>query len=302
MKKTKVISVLLCLSLFSAMALGSGSSSTETKAVTAGTEADSIDVGTTSETTAAEPDITIDEQVLLEAEGIKITATEYTTDDIWGDGIRLLIENSSSRNVTVGCTALIVNNYMITDLFASDIAAGMNANETLYLSSSELEASGINTVGQIETYFHIFDSDTYDEIYNSDCITIQTSAYADMTVVPNDSGTVLYNENGIKIVGKTVDENSFWGTAILLYIENTSGQNICVQAENMAINGFMVSPVFSSTVYDGKMAIDDITIFSSDLENNGITSIDEVSLTFHIVNADSYSTITDTDAITFSAQ
>ena len=31
-------------------------------------------------------------------------------------------------------------------------------------------------------------------------------------------------------MGKTVDENSFWGTAILLYIENTSGQNVGINA------------------------------------------------------------------------
>ena len=46
----------------------------------------------------------------------------------------------------------------------------------------------------------------------------------------------------------------------------------------------------------------DITVFSSDLEENGIESIDEVELKFHIYNADSYDTIADSDAITFSAQ
>ena len=55
-------------------------------------------------------------------------------------------------------------------------------------------------------------------------------------------------------------------------------------------------------MYDGKKAIDDITVFSSDLEENGIESIEDVELKFHIYDADSYSTITDTDPITFSAQ
>ena len=64
----------------------------------------------------------------------------------------------------------------------------------------------------------------------------------------------------------------------------------------------MMSPLFSTTVYDGKKSIDAITVFSSDLEGNGIESIDEVELRFHIYNADSYDTIADSDAITFSAQ
>lgn len=47
-----------------------------------------------------------------------------------------------------------------------------------------------------------------------------------MDTTPNDAGMELYNENGVKIVGKTVDEGSFWGTAVLLYCENTSGKNV----------------------------------------------------------------------------
>lgn len=41
-----------------------------------------------------------------------------------------------------------------------------------------------------------------------------------MDTMPRDAGTELYNQGGIRIVGKNVDENSFWGTAILLYLEN----------------------------------------------------------------------------------
>lgn len=61
-----------------------------------------------------------------------------------------------------------------------------------------------------------------------------------------------YNEKGINIVGKTVDENSFWGTAILLYVENTSGKNVGISVDDMSINGFKMSPYFSTSVYDGK--------------------------------------------------
>ena len=244
---------------------------------------------------------TINEQVLLDQDGIKITATEYTTDSIWGDGIKLLVENNSQTDYTIGCDALIVNDYMITDLFSADVAAGKKSNETMYLSSSELEAAGIDTVGKLEMYFHAYDS-SYNNIFKNVYSEIQTSEYANMDTTPNDAGTELYNQNGIKIVGKTVDENSFWGTAILLYIENTSGENVEINVDNMSVDGFMLSPIFSTTVYNGKKAIDDITLLQSDLEENNITSIDHVELQFHIINAETYTTITDTDAITFSAK
>lgn len=298
--KTKWIALVLCFTLFAIMALGSGSSSSsEKKDVVSSTDSEEKDESTSDEQGASTP--TIEESVLIDGNGIKITAKEYVSDSIWGDGIKLLIENSSDKDYTVGCDALIVNDYMITDLFASEIAAGKNANETMYLSSSELKAAGIDSVGKIEMYFHAYDSEM-NYLFQNEYTEIQTSEYANMDTTPNDTGMELYNENGIKIVGKTVDENSFWGTAILLYVENTSGKNVGISVDDMSINGFMMSPYFSTTVYDGKKAIDDITVFSSELEENGIESIEDVELKFHIYDADSYSTITDTDPITFSAK
>lgn len=308
-RNAKRIAVVLCFAVFAAMALGSGQSdSGETKQIVSNEESEAAGVDKSTPDASEDSEnsddiaVTIDEQVLFEQGDIIVTATEYVTDSIWGDGIKLLLENNSDKDVTVGCNALIVNDYMITDLFASSIAAGKKSNETLYFSSTQLKAAGIENVGKIEIYFHVYDSSTYETVFDTECVTIQTSEYANMDTMPNDAGTELYNQNGIRIVGKTVDENSFWGTAILLYLENNSGKNVGISVDDMSINGFMMSPLFSTTVYDGKKVIDDITVFSSDLEENGIEAIEEVELKFHIYDADSYSTITDSDPITFSAQ
>ena len=88
----------------------------------------------------------------------------------------------------------------------------------------------------------------------------------------------------------------------MLYCENNSGKNVGISVDDMSINGFMMSPFFSTTVYNGKKSLDDITVFSNDMEENGIQTIEEVELKFHIYDADSYSTIADSEPITFSAQ
>lgn len=303
---TRVFSLVLALMLFAMMAIGSGSSSGNSGSKTIVNDISDNDTIETdnSESTGKQESmiLTIDEQVLVEQDGIKITAKEYVTDSVWGDGLKLLIENNSDTNVTVGYNALIVNNYMIADYFSSAVAAGKKANDTLYISSSQLESAGITIIGQIEIYFNIYDSDSWDTIFEVDAVTLKTSEYNNMDVTPNDTGAELYNANGIRIVGKVVDDKSFWGTAVLLYLENKTGNKITVTCENMSINGFMVTPYFSSNIYDGKMAVDDITILSSDLEENDIESVDDVELSFHIYNPDTYDTIVDTDPITFSAK
>lgn len=293
------IGVFMVLSVFGFCALGSGES-------TEGDKQGIVSSGENSEegVTSDGNDFTIEEQVLVDKKGIKVTATGVENDSIMGNGIKLLLENNSKKNVTVGCDALIVNDYMISDLFVADIAAGKKANETMYIMSSELDAAGISNIGQIEIYFHVNDSETYDKIFSTDVVTIKTSQYdkMDKKTDAQDDGFELCNQDGIRIIGKYVDEDSFWGTAVLLYIENESGKNVGISCEDMSINGFMVSPLFSSTVYDGKKALDDITIFSSDLEENGIEKVEDIELNFHVYNANSYDTLFDTGAITFSVK
>ncbi|MBU5233181.1 hypothetical protein [Agathobacter rectalis] len=297
-KRTNLLALVLSITAITFTLLGCSSDTGPKKSIAVPGSATETGGGGADQASADE---SINEQVLVDQDGIKITATEYVTDSIWGDGIKLLVENNSANDYTIGCDALIVNDYMITDLFSADVAAGKKSNEVMYLSSAELKAAGIDTVGQIEMYFHAYDSN-WDNLFKNVYSKLETSEFANMDTTPNDEGQELYNANGVRIVGKTVDENSFWGTAILLYIENTSGQNVGINVDNMSINGYMMTPLFSTTVYDGKKSIDDITIMSSDLEANGITSVDQVELKFHIYNAESYDTIADSDAITFTAQ
>lgn len=307
MKKSKVMGLVLLMLVFGMMSLGSGSDSDSgQKEITTGNEtsADSeaaADAEGQSDSETALSEITIEEQVLFEKDGLKVTATEYVVDSVFGDGIRILVENDNASDIGLGCDALIVNDYMITDLFSTTVAAGKKDYETLSLSSTGLEAAGIETVGKIEIYFYTFDPNSYTTIDKMDCVTIQTSAFASMDTTPNDAGQELYNEGGVRIVGKYVDENSFWGAAVLLYIENNSGRNVIIQCDDMSVNGFMTTPLFSSTVYDGKKAIDEITLLSSDLEENNITSVDEIELKFKIIDED-FTNSVESDAITFSTK
>lgn len=314
--KKRVLIGLLVLVLFGAMALGSGGSSgskkkieknesTEKTESTETTENDDEDKSSEAKSDKdssgkeEKNDTTIEEQVLVDDHDIKITATKYETHDILSDDISLLIENNGTEDVAVTCDALIVNGYMMNDFFSSTVAAGKKANETIDISSGQLKSAGIDNVGQIEVYFRFYDPDSYDDIFKTDCITIKTSNYDQMDITANDDGQELYNSNGVRIVGKFLNEDTIWGTAVVLYIENNNDFNVCVQCEDMSINGFMVNPVFSSTIYADRKIIDDITIFSSDLEDNGIDSVEDIELKFKAYNVDTYDDVFETEPITF---
>ena len=314
-KKGKIISTVCALLFFVFLiAVGSSPDDSNTKEVTE--ENGKIDIKNDGkndsnivkdDTSSTDTDndsklVSIEEQVLVDQGGIKITALEIVDDSIWGKGIKVIIENNSDKSIGVGCNALIVNNYMITDLFSSSIAAGKKSNETIYISSSELEEAGIENIGQVEIYFKIYDAENYNTIFTPEVMTIKTSDFTNMDTEITTKGEVLVDQDGIKIAGRYVDQDSFWGKAVLLDIENKSGKNVGINCDNMSINGFMVTPYFSSTVYDGKMAISDITIMSSDLEDNKIEKIEDLEVIFNIYDIETYDTIIQTNPISFKVQ
>jgi hypothetical protein len=283
-------------------------SSAETAAVPEGTASSGSSEETAAETAETEETgsgalETIPETVLYDADGITITALKLSDDSIWGKGIDLLLENDTEKNITVQCNYLVVDNYMISNLaLSSDVAAGKKSNDTLYLSSADLEAAGIHTITDIDVSLNIIDPDTFETIKTTDEVKIKTSAEGTAEEPDMSDGTELFNKDGVKIVGRYVDEDSFWGAGVELYIENNSGKNVMVQCDNMSVNDFMVTPYFSCDVLNGRKAISTITIMSSDLEDNNITSVDKVEVNFNIIDPDTYETIESSGPVSFSTK
>lgn len=241
--------------------------------------------------------VTIEEQVLYDENDIKITATGME-DSLFGTDLKLLIENNSGKSITVQARNSNVNGYMVDTMMSADVASGKKANDSLTFQTSGLKDSGIEQIAEMEFSFYIFDSDTWDTILETDLITVRTSIADGYVQNYDDSGNLLVEAEGVKIIGKGLSANdSFWGPGLILYIENNSEENVTVQVRDVSVNGFMVSSSMSTDVLIGKRAITAVQFFSTDLEDNGITDIENVELYFHIFKAENWDTITDTDVI-----
>ena len=298
-KRVKLLAVVLCLLLFATMALGSGSSgSGEDKKISDVSSGASSTEETSTENVTTE--ITIGEQVLDDENDIKITATGL--EDSWlGTELQVLIENNSSQSITIQARNANVNGYMVPTVMSADVAAGKKANDSLTFETSGLKECGIDNIATMEFLFHIFDSESWDEIVDTDVITVETSIAESYTQTYDDSGEVLVDTDGIKIVGKGLsDEDSFWGPGVILYIENNSDQNVTIQVRDVSVNGFMVDSSMSEDVVAGKKAMSAVQFFSTDLEENSIDDITDVELYFHIFNLESWDTIFDSDVISIS--
>lgn len=108
---------------------------------------------------------------------------------------------------------------------------------------------------------------------------------------------VMYESKNVKITYIGEDE-SFIGYDLKVRIDNLSDEKLSVQTRDVSVNNIMVDTIFSADLTPGKTATDSITFLKSDFEDNNITEIDTVELSFHIFNTDTFETIEDTEMVT----
>lgn len=248
-----------------------------------------------------ESEITINETVLVDESGVKITANGLEVGGIFGPEVKLLIENNSGKDLTFQCRNSSVNGYMVETMMSVDVVNGKKANDSLTFVSSDLKTCGISEIADMEFSFHVFDSESWEDYLNTDKIQLRTSIAESFEYIYDDSGNIAYEGNGVKIVIKGLAEDeSLFGPSIVTYIENTGDKDITVQTRDVSVNGFMVDATFSCDVTTGKRAVDTITFMESSLEENGITSIDDVELSFHVFDSNSWETVVDTELVQIS--
>lgn len=240
----------------------------------AATEQTPETTGTKTDSASASGEITIEETELYNANGVVVTATKYQK-GVFGPEISFTITNETDRNITVSSRNLSVNGYMLSaSSLYSDVAAGKKAIDSMTLMSSELSAAGIETVAQIEFTLAIYDSDTFEDIDNSDLVSLTTSAAEGFTQPVDDSGDVLYDANGIRVICKGLKEDAVWDGCIVFFIENNNGKAVSVYSDNMSVNGFMVDDSLWCDLRANTRCIDAMYLLS--LDDIGVESMDDV--------------------------
>lgn len=296
---TVIIAILMMVSL---VACGSTSESAVQKPVDVSTNnVEAPETGNDSSSKPEQPvktEVTIEETVLVDQDGVKITAKSLNTDGIFGAELKLLIENNSGKDLTIQCRNASVNGYMAGTMMSVDIPNGKKANDAITFMNSGLDACGITDIADMEFSFHIFTSADWNTYLDTAQIPLKTSIAETYEYTFDDSGDVAYDANGIRVIIKGLTEgDSFLGPSLAVYIENNTDKAFTVQSRDVSVNGFMVDSMFSCDVMPGKKAMDAVTFLRSALEENEITAIEDVELFFHIFDSASWSNIVDTDIV-----
>lgn len=101
----------------------------------------------------------------------------------------------------------------------------------------------------------------------------------------------IFNQNDVVITATKLVDDSLWGQTINILIENNSASDVTVSANAMAVNGYMLTDLVYETVTAGAKSNATLYCMSTELENAGITAIEDVDVWFKLIDPDSYQTI-----------
>lgn len=207
----------------------------------------------------------IEETVMVDKRGVKITATElsYTS---YSAELELTIENNSGKDLSFLCNTLryscnSVNGYMINDGYLNtDVPDGETVYEVISFSADELLALGITDIADIEIGFDVVDED-YDSYLRTGPIQVTTSMAdicdysADTYQTAMTSGWLtraynltlnhfaketLYDQNSVMAVSAALITDEDGGKYLFAEFENTSPDQIYVTTSDFFLNGLQI--------------------------------------------------------------
>lgn len=301
--------VLVVLGIVAIALIAGGSSKAPQEAVASTTE--EVSVAEEEPTiTKEEPEetaggsFTITETTLLDASGVKATATGVSEDEFYGPAIDVTVTNDSDKSVYVTSEYVVVNGYTLKDAYFSEtIAAGKTANGVLQLDQEELDLCGIDTIMEIRVVLNAMDDETYDTVAEGELVTMETSLKGTTEQKYDDSGVEVCNQDGIRVVGKELYEEEYYDGSLLLYVENNTDEFMTISTlyDSVSINGVMADESFYADMAPNSRAI--VKMYFMDLEGIGISSpadINEMELVVQAYDPDTYETVIETDPITLT--
>lgn len=231
---------------------------------------------------------TIEETVLVDEKGIKITATDLT---FGKNGVELsfLLENNTEQDLrfmagTLGYSCNFVNGYMVdTGSVSTTIPAGKKSREIMRFNYDTLELYGIKNVAEIGVGFMIDDADNYKQLLKTEPLIITTSLAAtydysreafETTITEDNSplcknGTIdystrddLYKNGDFVISSAALWTRNDGDQYLLLEFENNSTETVRVSVSDISINDVEVcySTWTGVFVSPNKKAIIDISL------------------------------------------
>lgn len=288
----KITAMILALALLLTLA----ACGTTTPAPTGNNGSSKETTASTQETTpSAETkadEISFEEVVAVDNDQCTIKITAIEEDAFFGYTLKAYLENKSAdKNYMFSITSASINGVMADPLFASEVAAGKKANESISFSDSAFDVD-IGAYTDIQLNFKVYDSDDFmaDPVaeqtvhiypYGEDKATtfVRTSA---------DTDTVLLDNENVTAIVTGYEEDEIWGYTANVFLVNKTDKTVMFSVSDVSVNGFMADPFFADEVDAGKCAFSSISWSDTTLTENGITEVETIEFTVRAYDSNDF--------------
>lgn len=217
--------------------------------------------------------ISLTETVLLDWEGVRITATGYSADGN-NETIRLALENNSADEVLLQLADLKINERSVNPYFYERIGAQEKKNCTLDLGVSLLQAAAIETVETISASFDV--KKDYKLVFTSDMISIPVQDNRTRVPVLIPLQKTLLSEYHL-FIGLIGYENCGTSADLYYYIQNETANEFEFCFKDARINGEECAPyIGDKTIKSNSSGVYYTRIYNA--EYSGIGTMKELEL------------------------
>lgn len=241
---------------------------------------------------------TLSDYVVVDNADFTFTIKSINPNGDWGFTLNVFCENKTDKTLMFSWDNVSVMGFMVDPFWASEVAAGKKSNNSISFSYDELDAIGMEAVDDITFTLHVSDSDSWfaDPVLNEEFSiyptgkSIQEITYPTRKTEANE--VVLYDtdEYSFIILSSETDGGDY---LLHCYLDNKTGHEITFSMDDVSVNGFMADPFWGASVPAGKKLYTTVDFYESILEENGITSVEEIEFTLRISNAETWDTHAD---------
>ena len=240
--------------------------------------------------------------VLVDNENCTVIVTGYENNEIWGFEMHLYILNKSDKSLTFAANGLTVNDLMLDPWWYTSVAAGMRSH--CYITwMGDLETYEVGEVTKINFQLSATDPTSLDglDYAAADCTVypMGEAAYQSYQRAPQDTDVVLLDNEYVTVTVIGIDPEGIMGYTVNLFIQSKSDMNLRVDADDVSVNGFEMDPWWATTVNAGKCVYSSISWFTGDLEFNGITAVEAITMTLKVYDEEAWEPFT-SDAVTIN--
>jgi hypothetical protein len=245
--------------------------------------------------------VTVDETVLVDEKGVKAVLTgigEFKNELLTLDDVLLIdVTNNTANTINFSLTECSVNGWMIDADYGYDIEAGKTMTFPGCFNETMRKTCGVTTFAdfRFRVVIESQNGEDTETLIETDPISIKTSAAADFQYEYDESGTPVYDKDGVKIIAREVFDDEYLGKCVRFYVSNQSDRMISVNAINEAkINGKDTDVSLGADVAPGMHALAALCGFD-ELKDD----ITELTVSFEIYDFDTGDAIVEqTDPVT----